>query len=421
MKILFVHQGFPGQYVHLLHQLARSSGNQLCGLGMAPRNPSLPKNVAYFRYGVKRGNTKGLDPLLVETESKLIRAHACASVAHKLKAEGFQPDLICTHPGWGESLFLKDVWPHSPLLCYQEFFYNAIDSDFDFDPTQQGTKTWLDNAKVRMKNANVLLNLDASDWGVTPTAFQRSTFPQQWQSRISIIHDGINTSIASPDPNVAPLQLPDGTELRRGDPIVTFVNRNLEPYRGCHILLRAIPALQELAPDARLVVVGETKGVSYGKACPTGSWRDVFLKEIEGRYDPSRVHFTGPLPYPSFLQLLKITAVHVYLTYPFVLSWSLLEAMSSGCAVVGSATAPVKEVIRDGIDGVLVDFFSPSELAQAVADLLTDPRRAALLGAEARRTVVNHYSFEKCLPQHLALMQLTASGALAGSRTPSFP
>lgn len=410
MNILFVHQGFPGQYMRMLQALVRSGQHRIVGLGMGPRHQTVPPEVTYCSYGVKRGNTKGIHPLAMETESKVIRAEACANAAHRLHGKGFSPDLICAHPGWGEALFLKDIWPETPLLSYQEFYYQPKGFDFDFDPQQQLPQSWLDKAKLRMKTANLLLNLQASDWCVTPTEFQRSTFPQQWQQRISVIHEGINTERACPDAAVAPLQLPDGTTIQRGDPVVTFVNRRLEPYRGCHTFLRALPELQRLAPEARVVIVGEQKGVSYGAECPSGSWKEVFLKEIEGRYDPSRVHFTDKLAYGPFLQLLQISAVHVYLTYPFVLSWSLLEAMSSGCAVVGSDTAPVREVIRDGHNGLLVDFFRPDDLAAAVAELLNHPDRAAALGREARSTVQRRYSLSDCLPRHLALMHLVANG-----------
>ena len=410
MNILFIHQGFPGQYIRVLKALAASSQHKIVGLGRARRDDSLPAEIAYLPYGVQRGNTPGIHPLVMETESKVIRAEACAKTAHRLQEKGFRPDLICAHPGWGEALFIKDIWPQAPLLSYQEFYYQPIGFDSDFDQEMQGLQSWQDKAKLRMKTANLLLNLQASNWCVTPTQFQRSSFPKQWQSRISVIHEGIDTQLACPDAAVAPLLLPDGTSVRRGDPVVTFVNRRLEPYRGCHSFLRALPELQRLAPDARVVIVGQQEGVSYGAECRTGSWKEVFLKEIEGQYDPSRVHFTDTLAYGPFLQLLQISAVHVYLTYPFVLSWSLLEAMSSGCAVVGSDTAPVREVIRDGHNGLLVDFFRPDDLAVAVAELLNNADRAAALGREARSTVQRRYSLSDCLPRHLSLMHLVANG-----------
>jgi len=352
--------------------------------------------------------------LASETEAKVIRAEACAQAAHQLKCEGFTPDLICAHPGWGESLFLQDVWPHVPLLAYQEFFYHPRGLDTDFDPELQADQSWQSAAKVRMKNAYLHLTLEAASWNVSPTGFQRSTFPLPDQQRMSTIHDGIDVALAAPHPSPSHLPLADGTLLRKGDPIITFVNRSLEPYRGCHTFLRSIPALQRLVPKARIVIVGATNGVSYGAACPQGEWRERFLAEIEGQYDPSRVHFTGTLPYEHFLPLLRLSACHVYLTYPFVLSWSLLEAMSCACPIVGSATAPVQEVIRDGENGLLVDFFSPDDLADAMAYLLKNPKRAAELGQAARETVVKHYSLDNCLPRQLQLINLVASRALGG-------
>ena len=415
MRILFVHQNFPGQYVHIIRRLAQQGQHQLVALGInhLDRSRGIPDSLNHFRYRLDRGNTEGVHPLVMETETKVIRAEGCARAAEQLKSKGFTPDLICAHPGWGEPLFLKAIWPDVPLLCYQELFYNEQGFDSNFDPEFQDQLDWQTQAKLTMKNAYLHLTLEQADWNISPTHFQASSFPEHWRRKISVIHDGVDTRKALPNPAPSPLKLPDGTVLDHGQPIVTFVNRSLEPYRGCHAFLRAIPELQRLHPQARLVVVGNTKGVSYGAACPEGEWRDQFLAEIEGQYDPSRVHFTGTLPYDQFIPLLQLSACHVYLTYPFVLSWSLLEAMACGCAVVGSDTAPVREVIRHGHNGLLVDFFSPGDLAAAVVELINDPERAAAFGVAARRTVERTYELESCVTRQLALMDLVVSGGIS--------
>ena len=284
MRILFVHQNFPGQYVHIVQRLAQMGDHQLVALGINALDSSrpLPDSLQFFRYPLERGNTEGIHPLVMETETKIIRAEGCARAAEQLKAKGFTPDLICAHPGWGEALFLKAIWPDSPLLCYQEFFYNAHGFDSNFDPEFDRDWTWREQARLNMKNAYLHLTLEQADWNVSPTHFQASSFPEHWQRRISVIHDGVDTQRAAPLANPEPLTLPDGTVLEKGQQIVTFVNRRLEPYRGCHTFLRAIPDLQRQSPEARIVIVGETKGVSYGAVCPDGEWKDQFLAQIEG-------------------------------------------------------------------------------------------------------------------------------------------
>ena len=414
MRILFVHQNFPGQYIHILQRLARSGHHQLVALGInePDRNRPLPDQLQYFRYRLDRGNTPGIHPLVMETETKMIRAEGCARASEQLHKKGFVPDVILAHPGWGEALFLKAVWPDVPMLCYQEFFYNEYGFDSNFDPEFQDDRSWFSKAKLIAKNAYLHLTLEQATWNLSPTHFQASSFPEHFRRRISVIHDGIDTSRATPDPSPAPFTLPDGHVLEPGQPLITFVNRRLEPYRGCHTFLRAIPLLQEACPEARIVIVGDTKGVSYGAECPDGEWRDQFLAEIQGRYDPAKVHYAGTLPYGSFIHLLQMSSCHVYLTYPFVMSWSLLEAMACGCAVVGSDTAPVREVIRDGHNGLLVDFFSPSDLAAAVKELMDDRERARAFGVQARRTVERTYDLDVCVNRQLALIDLVASGSI---------
>ena len=413
MNILYIHQSFPGQYRNIARQLGQSHGIKQIALGTYPSNTDLGIEVQYFRYPINQGNTKDIHPYVLETESKVIRAEACAKAAVKLKEQGFTPDIICAHPGWGESLFLKAIWPQCPILLYQEFYYPLEGFDLNFDPEIQPANTLENKSKAILKNNINLLALEHSDWNVCPTHFQYSSFPQHWQKSISVIHDGINTKLACPNPSAKALKLPDGTQLNQDTPIITFVNRTLEPYRGCHTFIRAIPELQRLCPKAKIVVVGKTEGVSYGSPCPDGEWKDQFLKEINGQYNPADIHFTGALAYEQFLQLLQLSKAHVYLTYPFVLSWSLLEAMSTQCAIVGSATAPVQELIQHEHNGLLVNFFDHQELAESVAELLNNHELAGTLGRNARKTILENYSLQQCVPRHLALMKMVACGALS--------
>jgi len=415
MNFLFVHQGFPGQYLHICRALAQQGGHRLVALAMRKPNRPLPKGLQLIVYGPKRGNGQGVHPLALETETKVIRAEACAEAAEHLKKQGFTPDIICGHPGWGELLFLHNVWKNVPILMYQEFFYRAKGFDFDFDPELQASLSWQQCAKAEMKNANILLNLESSSWNVTPTRFQRSSFPEHYQDRMTVIHDGISGMAKPASANSGlTLKLKDGHQLNQGDPIVTFVNRSIEPYRGCHSFLRAIPKLQKLHQEAQVVIVGAETGVSYGAQCPNGEWKEYFLREIEGKYDPAKVHFAGNLGYDDFLRILQMSQAHVYLTYPFVLSWSLLEAMSTGCAIVGSHTAPVVEAIQDEHNGLLVDFFAPDKIAEQIDRLLRDRKLATKLGSQARKDALEHYSIDKCLPRQLELIHNVATRILRG-------
>ena len=407
MNILFVHQSFPGQYRHIISALASQQCHNIIGLGIHELTESLPSGVSYFRYPLSRGNTPGIHPWLIDFDSKLVRAEGCGNACHSLKMKGFIPDVICCHSGWGEALFLSDIWPSTPIISYQEFFYKIEDSDSDFDPEFPSLYSWHDRAKLRLKNANPLLMLDISATNVTPTFFQRDTFPSCYHQDIHVIHDGIDTSLACPPVTKDYIAVRPNIFLSREDTVVTFVNRSIEPYRGCHTFIRSIPHILSSNPKAHIVIVGSSDGVSYGRSNQNESWKDKFLSEIEGSYNKDQVHFVGSLSYAHYLSLLKISSCHVYLTYPFVLSWSLLEAMSIGIPVVGSNTAPVSEIITDGDNGLLVDFFSPIELSHRITTVLHDELLSNHLSHNARKFVLQNYSLDTCVPHQLQLISNT--------------
>lgn len=384
MRILFVHQNFPGQFRHLSRMLA-ARGDTVVALAMNAAGDPCGARVIVTRADRVTGAGH---PWARDFDTKVIRGEATLHTALRLRQEGFVPDVIVAHPGWGDTLFLKDVWPEARLAIYCEFFYRAVGGDHDFDPEFAPKETAIEaRIRMRLRNLPQRLHFDVADAGIAPTHFQADGYPAPIRDRITVIHDGIDTDAVAPGPARA-MRFPDGRVLTPGDEIVTFVSRTLEPYRGIHTLLRAWPAIQRARPTARLVVVGR-KGTGYGAAPPDGSdWASVFLAEMGAAIDPARVLFTGPLGYPSYLNILRLSSLHVYLTYPFVLSWSLLEAMATGCAVLGSDTAPVREFVRDGDTGLLTPFLDPAALAMRAIGALADAPLRRRLGMAARAHVV---------------------------------
>ncbi len=403
MKILFVHQNFPGQYLHLARHLGSQPGNEI--VFITQRSDATLPGVKNIVYKPHRGVTQSQHHYLVDTEAGLLNAQAVARVALDLKQSGFVPDVMLGHNGWGETWYLKDVYPGTPLIGYFEFFYRFLGADVGFDPDEPQI---FDTApRIRTKNLGNLIGLDAADMGQTPTQWQRSCYPAGYQHKLHVTHEGIDTELVKPDPH-ARLSLPElGIELRRDDEVVTYVARNLEPYRGFPQFMRSLPAILEQRPNARVLIVGGDE-VSYGHRLPDGqTHKQRMLAELGSSLDRKRVHFLGKVPYSVFLKILQVSRVHVYLTFPFVLSWSMLEAMSAGCLVVGSRTAPVEELIRDGENGLLVDFFNPTAIAERVVEVLAAGREDyADIRQAARHTIVENYDLKTiCLPAQLQLLE----------------
>ena len=402
MKLIFIHQNFPGQFKHLVSAFA-AQGHEVVGLGINKPNNAIPGvRVLSHRPRVKENRHIMDAPAeLREFHAKKVYGHSVACVLAKLKHEGFVPDLICAHSGWGEALFIKDVFPQVPLLVFAEYYYGAPHGDTHFD--SEFSKWSLESMeRLRLKNTHLLHALMAADYGLSPTRFQRSCHPALLQSKIKVIHEGIDTNRFAPNPHAFVSIKKAGITLRPEDEVVTFVARELEPYRGYHSFMRALPELMAIRPKAQIVVVGGS-GVSYGAEAPEGtSWKEIFYQEVASRIDTKRLHFVGRVPHDVLAQLMQVSTVHVYLTYPFVLSWSLMEAMSIGCLIVGSRTGPVEEVVEHGKTGLLVDFFNPSEIANTVADAIKRRKEVMPLRSAARQLIVENYDLDTiCKPEQI--------------------
>ncbi len=374
----------------------------MVALAMHERAIDAP-GVEIRRYSAKRSSSQGIHPWSVDFESQMIRGESCAEQAIKLREEGFIPELICAHPGWGEALFLKDVWPETRVLGYHEFHYHQGNSDFDreFIPNQ----AWQDAARLRAKNASFLLGYEDIDWGVTPTRFQWSTLPKRVQEHTSVIHDGIDIEHVKPKPEAQLLLQDKNLTVNRSSKVITFISRNLEPTRGFHRFMRALPLVQKHHPDAQIFIVGRD-GTGYGSPHPSGkSYKQAMLNELENQLDLEHIHFVGALPHGQLIQLIQLSQAHVYFTMPFVLSWSLMEAMACGALVVGSRTPPLEEVIQHGRNGLLVDYFNTGELATCLDEVLRNPSKHESLRLNARRTIEQHYGLRKTLSRQMALMQ----------------
>ncbi|WP_169543728.1 glycosyltransferase family 4 protein [Sneathiella aquimaris] len=407
MRVLFLHNNFPAQYRHVAKSLAEKKKNRV--VFASHRAVEKIPNVINLIYKPHREGRKETHHYLRTTENAVINGQSLFRACIDLKNKGFTPDIICAHSGWGPALYVKDVFPDAKLLCYFEWYYHAFGSDADF--LKESSINFDDAGRIRTKNLPVLMDLAHCDWGQIPTQFQASQFPDTFKPKLSVLHDGVDTDFFKPKPN-AP-KIFGSLDLSHADEILTYATRGMEPYRGFPEFMRAANLLMKQRPNLHVVVVGQDR-VAYGKKLPEGeSWRKRMIEELDP--DMSRLHFTGLLPYADYLKVLQASTVQAYLTIPFVLSWSLIECLSCGALVVASDTDPVKEVIRDGENGFLADFFDHEAFAEKIAFALDHHKELDDIRKSARKTVMDRYAHKKLLPRHLRLIKDIANGTFPPS------
>lgn len=392
MVILFIHQNFPAQFRHIAEWLGANTEHQVFGLGDVSNIPKgySPKGVTVLGYATPKGAGDNTHHYLKAHEEHIRRGQQVVRAAQSLQKKGIRPDVIVTHSGWGEALFLKPIFPNAKHIQYCEFYYRAENSDVDFDPEFPANPE--SPFRVLCRNSTQLLSLTQADSAISPTHWQKSLYPSEFHSKIEVLHEGVNTQRMQPDDHANFSW--QGITYTKQNKILTYVARNLEPYRGFHSFMRSLPSIQARHPDATIFVVGGDD-VSYGSRLANGeNFREHYIRELCDQVNWSRVHFTGKLPYGQYRSVLQISSAHIYLTYPFVLSWSLVEAMSVGCTLITSDTAPLQEVIEDNVNGLMVNFFDIEQIANTVSGVLDAPEQYRHLGQAARNKAVAEFDLD---------------------------
>ena len=403
MRILFLHNNFPAQFGALARHFSDRGHDVTFGTHWQGTPPDWLRIV---RFRPHREVGKQQHPYVAFLESAVLNGQALARVGWKLKAQGYSPDLVVAHSGWGPGLYVRDVWPDTKYVGYFEWYYRSKGADVGFlDPVTRD-----DAHRIRTRNAAILLDVAACHWGIVPTAYQASQFPELLRRKLTVQHDGVDTDYFAPAPGRR-LKLPR-LDLTHVEELVTYVARGMEPYRGFPQAMAAFAEVQKRRPRAHIVVVGEDRA-AYGRRLPDG---DTYLRKMlrEHDFDRSRLHFTGRLSRSLYREVLLASSAHVYLTIPFVLSWSMIEAMSAGCLLVASDTAPVREVVRDGENGLLADFFDSGALADRICEALDRPDDFTGLRENARRTAVNGYAARRLVPLRAQLLEAVAGGLIDG-------
>ena len=399
MKFLFVHQNMPGQYRELVKWLAAKKQHDIVFLTQRKKPPSFDgvKTVIYKPHHVAAEDVYGLVQIW---ENAAGNGFGAAQAAEKLRDAGFTPDIIIGHVGWGELTFIREIYPDVPVIGFFEYFYSTKGGPVGFDPDKPPSahSPYL----MAAHNTVPLVNIEVVDLGHCPTYWQRDRFPKSFHDRVYVCHDGIRTDDMQPNPNAEVALGRLDKPITHDDEIVTYMARNLEATRGFDQFMRALPKIQAARPNARFLIIGGS-GTSYGpKSKHPRGFRGQMEAEVGDQMNWEKVHFLGQVPYANYQNIIQVSSCHIYLTMPFVMSWSLLEAMSMQATVVASDVDSVREAVTHGETGILVDFFDSDALAAQVTDVLANHADYAHIGPNARKHVIATYDFMTvCLPEHL--------------------
>ena len=401
MNILFLHRNFPAQFKFLASALAKDKKNNVVFVTNNIETKPFD-GIKKVVYKLKRKVPNNCHRYLRFYEESIIHGQSAAEAMITLQQQGFKPDIIFGH-SWGSSMFVKEIFPDVPYVAHIEWYYNPVNSDVDFgrEPLNIDEK-----ASLKCRNSHILQDLISCDYAISPTEWQKQQVPEIFRSKVTVIHEGINTDICKPNPK-AKFKVPDkNITLSANDEVLTYATRGMEEYRGFPEFMKAASILQKQRPNLHVVVAGEDR-VCYGRHLKDDTFKQKMLRELE--FDESRLHFTGPLAYGEYLKLLQVSSAHIYLTYPFVLSWSFLEAMAAGCCIIASDTAPVVEVMQDKFNGILTDFYDINAMTDKINDVLDNQEKYAIIRENARDTVVQKYDLKKLLPYEIEFLKKIAN------------
>lgn len=396
MNILFVHRDFPGQFKYLVKSLASNPKNNVFFITNDDKNQI--SGVKKLVYQVPKNIPADTHPFLSTHEELLLHGQAAASLTLGLRKQKIKFDVIYVHPS-GPGLFMKYIYPDIPMVYYCEWFSRAQGSDIDFEGNSVDE---VQKMQIRASNSINLIDLYSSDACVTSTNWQKQQFPKEFHNKIQVIYNGVDTEKFKPSNDAKFLVKEKNIEFGLEDEVITYGTRGMEPYRGFPQFLEIAVHLQKKRPNLHVIITGEDK-TYYSPQLVNDTFKNYMLKNLSG-LDTNRVHFVRKLPHDNYAKLLQVSSAHVYFTYPYILSQSVLEAMSAGCCIVASDTKPVLEFVKDGENGLLFGFNNFNQIVEKIEYALDNKEKMQKIRAAARKTIIENYSLDKVLPQQINLI-----------------